>query len=105
MTTGALAAESDRKKGADRHWTSAMTSIQIRIDDLDDPSQPSEVIRWERNRHMGQHKEGIELHRCLVHDHALLFVQLITSSDMIDYAKITLCLIQISNPSRIFRRL
>jgi hypothetical protein len=68
VAANTITAESERKKGADRHWTSAMASIQIRIDDRDDPSQPSEVIRWERNRHMGQHKECIELHRCCLHE-------------------------------------
>lgn len=63
-TAAPLATDPDRKKVSDRHWTSAMASIQLRIEDPDDPATPAEVIRWERNRHIGQHKEAIEVHRC-----------------------------------------
>jgi hypothetical protein len=62
--TGGADAERKLKAPADRFWTSAMASVQIRIEDPTDSATPPEVVRWERNRHVGQHKEMMEIHRC-----------------------------------------
>jgi hypothetical protein len=48
---------------ADRNWTAAMSSIQMRVEEPGS-SEPPRVVRWERNRHAGQHKEQIEYHQC-----------------------------------------
>lgn len=62
LTAASLEAERKARAPADRFWTSAMEWVQMRIER---PGHPSEVVRWERNRHIGQHKEMMEIHRCL----------------------------------------
>lgn len=51
------------KKVASRFWTTAMSSIEITTSDPTSDSAPVDVYRWQKNRHVGQHKEGIEIHR------------------------------------------
>jgi len=51
------------KKVASRFWTTAMSSIEITTSDPNSDSAPVDVYRWQKNRHVGQHKEGIEIHR------------------------------------------
>lgn len=72
--TAASATQQKGGAGADRNWTAAMSSVQIRIEDPSRPDAPADIIRWERNRHVGQHKEQIEIHRCDTVDafHALI---------------------------------
>jgi len=51
----------DAKKS--NRWTEAMSSIEIRVEEQGEGAPPPEVVRWERARHMGAHRECIELHR------------------------------------------
>lgn len=53
------------KKVASRFWTTAMSSIEIKTIHPDSPEEHVDVYRWHKNRHVGQHKEGIEIHRCV----------------------------------------
>eukprot|EP00892_Ulva_mutabilis_P010576 jgi/Ulvmu1/7891/UM004_0123.1 len=51
------------KKVASRFWTTAMSSIEITTSDPTSDRAPIDMYRWQKNRHVGQHKEGIEIHR------------------------------------------
>lgn len=71
--SAAAAQAQQPKAAADRNWTAAMSSIQIRVEDPAAPDEPR-VVRWERNRHVGQHKEQIEFHGCVTKLHGYLTV-------------------------------
>jgi hypothetical protein len=56
-------APSDSDKKNMNRWTMYMASIEVEIQDAEDPSSPVEVFQWQRNRHVGAHREAIEIHR------------------------------------------
>ena len=59
-----VAAEAEKKAAtAQKFWTSSMASIHIKIASPTDSSAPTEEFLWQRNRHVGQHKESLEIHR------------------------------------------
>lgn len=59
--TPPMSAGADKRK--DRFWTASMASIELRLEEQGPGAAPPEVVRWERNRHIGSHKEAIEVHR------------------------------------------
>lgn len=66
----ALQGQDADKKVASRFWTTAMSSIEIKTSSPDSDNLPVDVYRWQKNRHVGQHKEGIEIHRHVLYSSA-----------------------------------
>lgn len=66
-------------------WTEAMQSIEMRFEE-EGGTQLPEVVRWERDRHTGAHRECMEVHRCdILYD--LLCVCLLSKNLLISNAR------------------